>query len=715
MRRLTVPAIFSLMLVALLAGRAAAAPLAAEIPKLEGDPALDPAAQLSTWPDKPDLPLTWDVVHARPANDATDVHVATDGKFLYVRFDAKQNGPIVVSQHSDDVITGGSNGNNGTLSWSNDDAVWVDLWPTGPAGFQYQFEANPGGSHNEASSENTAFAPHWESRGAMHDGGYTVTMEIPLNVIHGLHAGAWRAQFIRYVRSTGSEYVWSFDAQQTQADDPSRSGTITIPAVSVEAVRPKPRFAPYALGAAAAPSAGGSTSRAGADASLPISSTAAFFATWHPDYSNVELDQQSISPTVYQRVYNEVRPFFTQAGQYYGNFNCDVCGGYRTILYTPGIPTPSQGYAFEGKQGDFGLAAFDAIGTNRTDAAAALNYTSPDTRWQGSFEHVTADIPGVIDDSNEVGLQYSSLKYLNGYVNYSTDNGTNVSTASRATAIDAGGGWINQDFAFFGAARKIGDEFNPVDGFNFHPGIAGWALYSAKVWLFAPNDVLQSMGIMGFIDRYQGPQYGIAQSDNQLEFDLLTKSAWDFQIYSGSDYWRFGQTLSPISQGSGFQVTYHSGLQNNMGNFPAHGASATPTTIQYVTGHYGLGRLDTWTRNSTLRVGGRGSLTFTVDNTAQWMPRGTADNVQWFDSVAYSYQVNANSSFAVGLRDVIGNPPQPNGGGDCMSRCANISIAYHLRLKNEEFYLAYGNPNTLVTVPQAIFKVIFYAGGQKGT
>lgn len=715
MRRYLYAALAIVLLLASVIGPGAASTLAADVPKLQGDPSLDPAAAASSWAESPELPLTWDVVHGHAATEATAVRVATDGKFLYVRFDAKQSGPIVVSQHSDDLITGGSNGNGGTISWGNDDAVWVDLWPTGPAGFQYQFESNPGGSHNEASSENTAFAPHWESRGLMHDGGYTVTMAIPLNVIHGLHAGAWRAQFIRYVRSTGAEYVWSFDAQQTQADDASRSGTITIPTVTVQAARPQPRLAPYALAAAAAPSAGGSTSRIGADASLPISSTAAFFATWHPDYSNVELDQQSISPTVYQRVYNEVRPFFTQAGQYYGQFNCDVCGGYRTILYTPGIPTPAQGYAFEGKQGNFGLATFDAIGDNRTDAATALDYTSPDTRWQGSYEHVTADIPGVVDDSNEIGINYQSLKYLSAYANYSTENGTNVLTPSSATAMEAGGGWINQDFAFFGSVRKVGDEFNPVDGFNSHPGIAGWAFYSAKVWLFAPNDVLQSMGVSGVIDRYQGPQYGLSQSDNQLEFDLLTKSAWDLQLYTGSDYWRFGQILTPISQGGGFQITYHSGLQNNMGNFPTHGASATPTTIQYITGRYGIGRLDTWTRNSTLRIGDRGSLTITVDNTAQWMPRGTPDNVQWFDSVAYSYQINRNSSFAIGLRDVIGNPPQPNGGGDCMGRCANVSVAYHVRLKNEEFYLAYGNPNTLITVPQAIFKVIFYAGGQKGT
>jgi hypothetical protein len=70
----------------------------------------------------------------------------------------------------------------------------------------------------------------------------------------------------------------------------------------------------------------------GADFSLPVTPTAAFFGTFHPDYSNVELDQQSISPTVYQRTYSEVRPFFTQAASYYNRFSCAVCPGLRTTL-----------------------------------------------------------------------------------------------------------------------------------------------------------------------------------------------------------------------------------------------------------------------------------------------------------------------------------------------------------------------------------------------
>ena len=141
---------------------------------------------------------------------------------------------------------------------------------------------------------------------------------------------------------------------------------------------PRPRVGMYALGEVASSSIGGSTSRVGADFSIPVAQTAAIFGTLHPDYSNVEIDQQTISPTVYQRVYSEVRPFFTQAAPYYKNFNCNVCNGFRTILYTPAIPTPAQGYAFEGKEGRFGLAAYDAIGDSRNDAAAALNYTSED-------------------------------------------------------------------------------------------------------------------------------------------------------------------------------------------------------------------------------------------------------------------------------------------------------------------------------------------------
>jgi len=682
------------------------------VPVTQTAPPLDPTATTAAWVANPGVPLRWDVAHARPAQEPTTVYVTTDGKFLYLRFEAVQREPVIAVQHSNDAIVGGSNINGG-IAWS-DDAVWVDLWPTGAGGFQYQFESNPDGAHNEASSENADFAPQWESRGKVTQDGYTVTMAIPLTVVHGAHPGTWRMQFVRYVRSTGSLDVWSYDSAQTNPDDVSRAGNVDVPLVARVPV-PKPRVGMYGLGSVASSSAGGSTSRIGADFSIPVTPTAALFGTLHPDYSNVELDQQSISPTVYERVYSEVRPFFTQAAAYYDDFNCDVCNGFRTTLYTPAIPTPSQGYAFEGKQGDFGLAAFDAIGDNRTDAASALGYTSSDARWQASFQHVTADIPGIVDDTNQGGVDWTNNRGLSFYSNYAMESGTLVPNPSQGEWFEGGGGFSNQQFALYGSMRKVGSDFDPVDGFDAHPGIAGYALYSARVWTFAPRDFLSSVGASLFGDRYQGVTLGQAQSDNQVLVDLLAKDTIDLQLSSGSAYWRFGSVLTPISQAAGISLTYHSGMQNNLNNFPTHGASSTPTQIQFYTGRYGNGRLDSWFRSTTMRAGMRGSLTFTVDDTAQWLYGHGNDNVQWFDSVSYSYQIDRNSSLAIGVRDVVGYPPQPNGGGDCEGRCANISIAYHLRLKREEFYVAYGDPNTLVTVPQAIFKVIFYAGGQKGT
>lgn len=67
--------------------------------------------------------------------EATVVHMATDGRYLYVRFDATQSEPIVATQRTDDVGQG------------TDDQVWVDLWPGGANGYfshiHHGFELRP--------------------------------------------------------------------------------------------------------------------------------------------------------------------------------------------------------------------------------------------------------------------------------------------------------------------------------------------------------------------------------------------------------------------------------------------------------------------------------------------------------------------------------------------------------------------------------------------
>jgi hypothetical protein len=115
-----------------------------------------------------------------------------------------------------------------------------------------------------------------------------------------------------------------------------------------------------------------------------------------------------------------------------------------------------------------------------------------------------------------------------------------------------------------------------------------------------------------------------------------------------------------------------------------------------------------------VRAGVRGTVTLEVDDTAQWMPKAP-NNIQWFERLSYAYQIDRDSSLALGIRRVDGDPPIPNGGGDCIGKCTNLSFSYHLRRRHAELYLGYGDPNTLTTTPQAILKLIYYVGAEKGT
>ncbi len=689
-----------LLLGAVCFGRAAASSLA--VPLVATPPSLDPRSSAGSWPATSSATLAWDVQHSRSMREATAVHVATDGRYLYVRFDATQSEPIVATQRTDDVGQG------------TDDEVWVDLWPGGANGYFYQFAATPRGTHYQSSSENSAYAPRWDSYGAERAGGYTVVMKIPLRIMRvAADSRHWRIQFVRYVRQDGDEAVWSYNATQTSPDDVARAGGLVLP--MLDAARPKPRLATYVLASAAGSSAGGATTRMGADLSIPVTPTSSFYATFHPDYSNVELDQQSIAPSAFARYYGEVRPFFTQGSNNFNPFSCDACPGINE-LYTPAIPTPRDGYAMEGKQGPVGYTFLDARGNARNDQVEAMTYNTPDLRWNVGAQRVGVDLPGLHDVVTTTGVSYSDLRHVSVYANYGSDTGTNVLDGGDAQRYDAGGGWSSSNFGFFASMRKVGAYYNPVDGFVQHPGIAGYALYSQKVWTPENRSVVKAIGLGGFLDRYHASDGAIDQSDNTLNVDILTRSLLDLNLTTGSAYLQVNNIgpIVPISQ-NGISFTYHSGSQtNNIGNFGQHGASATPTTISYNTGRYGSGRLDTWLRSSTLRLGMRGTLTLELDDTAQRFEAAN-DRVQWFERVGYAYLLGPHTSIAVGVRRVVGMPPVPNGGGNCEGVCSNISFAYHTRLRHAEVYFAYGNPNSLSTVPQLLFKMIFYAGADKGT
>ena len=669
---------------------------------LSAAPSLDPSDDVSSWSGAANATLTWDVQGGHLSREHAIAHVETDGVALYVRFDVDQREPIVDTQRTNDVGQG------------TDDVVWVDLWPTGPTGFQYQFFATPNGTHYETSTENTTYAPRWTSYGKIRDRGYTVTMKIPLAVMRGAETShAWKIQFGRFLRATGEQTVWSYDNAQTQADDPARAGQLELPAAVSAAKTRRARLSTYMLGEEASSAAGGSTTRAGADVSIPVTSSTSFYATFHPDFSNVELDQQTISPTVYPRAFAEVRPLFTQGGANFDNFYCNFCNSLF-LLYSPAIPTPSSGYAIEGRQGPASFTSFESLSQSRVDRATSVNLTSSDLRWNATLEDAEVTTPSVRDNATVNGIWYTDLDHWTYYADYGNDAGTAVLRSDQAQYEDAGATWASQTSAVWGGVHRIGKYYAPADGFVLFPDVAGYGLYANKIWTLAPSDTVAAVSLGGDVLRNHDFGGSLDQVYQTLDFDVLTRSLVDVNVTSGSTSLLLGGVFTPVNQ-SGVTVTLDSGSQtNNPVNFDTHGPSSTPTTISFNTGMFGAGRLDSWVRSSTLRAGTRGTLTLEVDDTDQTFA-GAQPNVQWFDRLGYTYQVGSESSLGIGLRKVVGTPPVPNGGGGCVGTCTNVSVAFHERFAHSELYFAYGDPNAITTAPQLLLKWILYTGADKGT
>ncbi len=677
-----------------------AAALVLNVPAVHDGPPIDGSLAHDQWKSAATASLKWDLQGHKLAPDSTTAYILSDGAFLYVAFDAKQRGSIVATQRTNDVGQG------------SDDDVTVSLWPGGINGFLYQFTSNPIGTHYQSSTENSGYRPQWSSAGRVSEGGYVVTMKIPLSAIHGASAKNWLIQFSRRVEATGDVDVWGYDPTQTDPATAVYAGTMT--GLQTIAVRPRPRIEMYGLGSIAGRSAGGPTSRLGADLSIPYTPTSSFYATLHPDYSNVELDQQSISPTAFRRYYQEVRPFFTQGNAAYNNFDCDLCNGIQT-LYTPAIPTPRDGYAVEGVQGPFTYGAFDAVGADRNDSAQAVTWKPGNHTIYVSLQRVSVHMPGFYDDSTEAGVSYFDHKHVFGYFNYGSEKGTNVGDGARAQLYDSGAGWQSPTTTFAMTYRKIGDYFNPTDGYVWHPGIAGWGAFFSHAWLYPVGAPLRSITLTSIVDRYHDHSGALNQTDNGIGLDVLTRGLIDINVGTGSNYLRLSDgSFTPVTQNA-YSITLGSGAANSsVNNGAQHGQSATPTTLAYATGRFGAGRLNAWSFTSTQRLLRRGLISFELDENNQRLDNGTVYR-QWFERISYAYQMSRDASFAFGVRRIIGTPPVLTGPPE-FQHGWNISAAYHRTFGGtNEIYAVYGDASAFSTVPQFIIKWIHYVGAGKGT
>lgn len=663
----------------------AASPSELTIPVVATAPPVDGTLSSPIWKQAATVQLTYDLHSHGAAQEPTSVYLLSDGKALYIGFDAKQTRTsITANQHTNNV------------GQDTDDEVQVNLWPGGSTGFAYQFISTPSGTHYQNSSENSTYEPQWESAGHVHGNEYTVTMRVPLAVMRGAKNGQWLVQLSRFEPTTGSLYLYNATASTTGTGDVTAAKPLLgVPSVSV---RPQPRFAAYALGAIAAPSAGGDTSRVGMDFSIPITEGTSFVGTLHPDFSNVENDQQSISPTAFRRYIQETRPFFTQGSNAYDYLECDECLNIGN-LYTPNIPTPRSGYAIEGTEGRYTFGSFSALGIDgRNDnAQGVVMRTKPRTLF-ASFTRVGVTMPGLSDTSELFASKWSDQKNKFLFANFAQENGTNVTDPSKAKMAMIGGGWYGPNTFFGGNISRLGSQYSPYDGFVSFNDAAGYGAFRSQNWNPAGGK-LKNVSVSMYIDRYHGTTGGLDSVDQGMNLSVTTKNLWNFQTQTGASYVKLNGIFTPLTQEQ-TGLTYGSG-------------TATPTQVAFATGRYGDGRLNSWYRNTAFKLGQRFIVTLELDDTRQILDTGTA-YVQWLERASVSMQTGRDSSLALGVRRFVGTPPQFSNGA-CTGICSNLSFAYHKRIGKRELYVAYGNPGTLYTTPQFLIKLIDYIGADKGT
>lgn len=661
------------------------------LPKVAKGPAIDGTLNDPEWKsDAVKVDLAWNLRGQQPANQPTTAYMLTDGKYLYVGFDAQQRQPSAAGQHTNDT------------SLNNDDSVTVFFWPNGTNGFEYSFSANPIGTRVSYSSENTAYAPQWKSAARVHDGGYTVTMRIPLDALKGAGSGTWGLQFARFIAATQDDFVWQHAQQQGFGNEGSSLYSGFLAGIPVQAaLRPKPRIGIYELGQIASQSIGGSTSRIGADISVPVTAGSSFVATLHPDYSNVELDQQTIQPTAYQRFYQEVRPFFTQLQNFYNNATCVGCTGQE--LYTPSIPTPRSGYAVEGKQGPASFAAFDAIGIDgRRDDAEALRLTTQDKKSALFVQRVGVNLPGLRDDTTYVSASHDSLKGLFEYAGYGTESNPLITDPSQAKRREAGFGVYAPNGGIYFSLRHLGAQYSPYDGFFQQPDVAGYDLNGDYTWYYKQSAFFPRVIVAANLDRYHGSTAGLNQTDATFAAGADVEKLWHVRVQTGSSYLRLGDgTFTPVTQ-NGVDLYYH-----------YH--TPTVTQLSWYTGRFGPGRVDAWTRATTLKAGPRGYLAVEADSNVQWLDLGTR-YTSWLEKATYTYENGSNSSIGIGVRRIIGQfPIVSNAYQNPYLNGWNLSLAYHVRFAHNELYMVYGDANAFQTSPRFIIKLIEYAGADKGT
>ncbi len=709
--------------------------------------ALDPSLSDPAWGAArvPNGSGPWINVTTRaPAGYPTTAYLLYDDKNLYVAFKAEQAGtPIVATQTTNDV------------GFGTDDFVGIGLVNGGGGSQAYYFEATPRGIRYEQANENVRFRPRWSAVAKLAGGSWNALLIIPLNVLRVPRGGkqTWRLQFVRGVAARGEHLAWAWNPIMTDAASGTwptfadtrfwAGGEFDLPASA--AVRPKARADMYGLASIGQDrnlfqQANGTflpekVRWIGGDVSYPLTPTIRFVGTLNPDFSNVEIDQQTIVPQEFQRQLIEYRPFFAQGAAF---INADSgsrspTGPYSTasnlVFYSPSVGPFDSGAKVEGTFGDqsFGALTFHGYDetTNDTfsDQAYGYEHALPDGSFIYWSDGVFANhsIAGS-DDTIEAGAE--ARDYQNGMIyffDHSFENGTWVPQGN-ADFTELFVDRHKDDLEFNGGYLDVSPNYNPIDGYTSNSDIRGPQFYADAT---GASPAIKNYTVLFEMDRFLDDSGAVHQADTQLFVNATFKDLFSLDGVGEA----VGQLRSygipagpgcsgPILYESSFTgyPCYHGGFTQpfNLYQVPIGYRDGTPSPVDasYQWGPFGDNYVHLFTIVTSRPLTRRLSLGLEYDGTYERaFSNGQLDS-QWLRRISLGYNLTNESSFSLELRDI-------NGLGGFANQTQignNLAVAFHQRFQTgNELYVNFGSPASGATLNRLIVKFVLHEGADEGT
>ncbi|MHB8140849.1 MAG: DOMON domain-containing protein [Vulcanimicrobiaceae bacterium] len=667
-----------------------------------------------------------------PAKLATAVYLLYDSRYLYVGFVAHQPGwPITATGHTDNV------------GFGTDDFVGIGLDPTGTGTRVFYFEVTPAGVRYQQASEDARYRPTWQARTLVQGHTWRAVMRIPLNVLRP-RAGVsnWRINAIRSVAAQGDHYTWAFnglmfDGQQWPAFREARFWPrwTGVRLNHLRDVRPKPRVEVYGLESVGRDrelfaQANGSfqtqsVRTTGIDASIPLTDTINFVATANPDFSNVEVDQQTIAPQEFRLYLQEYRPFFSQGASY---INADAAGfGPNTIFYSPSIGPFDRGGKVEGTFGyqSFGVLSFRGFdrttGNTFDDIAYGYKHALPNRTFlywaDGVFAHHS--LAGS-DATAQFGAAGRNLK--TGFV-WGVDNALERGTYVTNGIAHASNGFIDvhkPNYEVNLGYVDLSPTYDPIDGFTQDADLHG---FNAFAFLGGPTRRAKNATIFVNADRYFDNSGAVHQADAGVFLNATLRNGLSLNGI-GPQIGRlrqYGVPAGPGCSGPIVATTTYSGYpcyldgatqQYDLMNVPIGWKDGTPTPIDASVswGIFGASYIHLYTLSTSRPLGHGFSLGLAYDGSYQRSIAGGLLDSQWLRRVSLGWSLARHANLTLALRSING------GGGFAPEQGVNFAAGFHLRLNNgDDLYADYGTPASYVTLNRFIVKYVFRLSGQAGT